>query len=142
MIAFGFEGSAAVRAGRAPVEKRLHLVLQETFLDRGEELFGLPECQAQMLNALSVLLQGDDVSNGFCLAIIAAHDELEFDAHGRAPPGLSGRCMMQAILPEFVVYPQHLHALPAMAAELTDHVWTLREVLLFRVPPWPQPVGV
>ena len=30
---------------------------------------------------------------------------------------------------------------PAMAAGLTDHVWTLREVLLFRVPPWPQPVG-
>ena len=26
---------------------------------------------------------------------------------------------------------------PAMAAGLTDHVWTLREVLLFRVPPWP-----
>jgi len=31
---------------------------------------------------------------------------------------------------------------PAMAAGLTDHVWTLREVLLFRGPPWPQPVGV
>ena len=30
---------------------------------------------------------------------------------------------------------------PAMAAGLTDRVWTLREVLLFRVPPWPQPVG-
>jgi len=28
---------------------------------------------------------------------------------------------------------------PAMAAGLTDHVWTLREVLLFRVPPWSQP---
>ena len=27
---------------------------------------------------------------------------------------------------------------PAMAAGLTDHVWTLREMLLFRVPPWPQ----
>jgi IS1 family transposase/transposase-like protein len=27
---------------------------------------------------------------------------------------------------------------PAMAAALTDHVWSLREVLLFRVPPWPQ----
>jgi IS1 family transposase len=27
---------------------------------------------------------------------------------------------------------------PAMAAGLTDHVWTLREVLLFRVPPWLQ----
>ena len=31
---------------------------------------------------------------------------------------------------------------PAMAAGLTDRVWTLREVLLFRVPPWPQPAGV
>jgi hypothetical protein len=29
-----------------------------------------------------------------------------------------------------------------MAAGLTDHVWTLREVLLFRVPLWPQPVGM
>jgi len=27
----------------------------------------------------------------------------------------------------------------AMAAGLTDHVWSLREVLLCRVPPWPQP---
>jgi hypothetical protein len=31
---------------------------------------------------------------------------------------------------------------PAMAAGLTDHVWTLREMLLFRVPPWPQPAEV
>src|SRR5256886_4625686 len=31
---------------------------------------------------------------------------------------------------------------PAMAAGLTDRVWTLREVLMFRVPPWPQPVRV
>jgi IS1 family transposase len=31
---------------------------------------------------------------------------------------------------------------PAMAAGLTDHVWTLREILLFRVPPWPQPAGM
>jgi hypothetical protein len=28
---------------------------------------------------------------------------------------------------------------PAMAAGLTDRVWSLREMLLFRVPPWPQP---
>jgi hypothetical protein len=27
----------------------------------------------------------------------------------------------------------------AMAAGLTDHVWSLQEVLMFRVPPWPQP---
>ena len=31
---------------------------------------------------------------------------------------------------------------PAMAAGLTDHVWTLKEVLRFRVPPWPQPQTV
>jgi hypothetical protein len=29
-----------------------------------------------------------------------------------------------------------------MAAGLTDHIWTLREVLLFRVPPWPQTAEV
>jgi hypothetical protein len=28
---------------------------------------------------------------------------------------------------------------PAMAAGLTDHVWTFTEMLLSRVPPWPQP---
>jgi IS1 family transposase len=31
---------------------------------------------------------------------------------------------------------------PAMAAGLTDHVWSLREVLMYRVPPWPQPQGL
>ena len=31
---------------------------------------------------------------------------------------------------------------PAMAAGRTDRVWTLREVLRYRVPPWPQPAGV
>jgi IS1 family transposase len=31
---------------------------------------------------------------------------------------------------------------PAMAAGVTDHVWSLKEVLLYRVPPWPQPQTV
>ena len=31
---------------------------------------------------------------------------------------------------------------PAMAAGLTDRVWTVRDVLLYRVPPWPQPQGL
>src|SRR5207249_7874139 len=81
---------AAVRAGRAPVEKRLHLVLQQAFLDRVEELFGFPERQAQVLDALGVLLQGDDVGDSFFLAIIAAHDELEFDTHGWGSSGFEG----------------------------------------------------
>jgi len=29
---------------------------------------------------------------------------------------------------------------PAMAAGITDHAWTMQELLLFRVPPWPQEV--
>jgi hypothetical protein len=28
---------------------------------------------------------------------------------------------------------------PAMAAGLTDRMWTLHELLRYRVPPWPQP---
>src|SRR2546423_13921317 len=28
---------------------------------------------------------------------------------------------------------------PAMAAGLTNHMWSLKEVLCYRVPPWPQP---
>ena len=28
-----------------------------------------------------------------------------------------------------------------MAAGLTDHVWSVREVLMSRVPPWPQHPG-
>jgi hypothetical protein len=31
---------------------------------------------------------------------------------------------------------------PAMAVGLTDHRWSLREVLMFRAPPWPQPQTV
>ena len=31
---------------------------------------------------------------------------------------------------------------PAMAAGLTDHVWSLKAVLFYRVPPWPQPQTV
>src|SRR5262249_5962125 len=146
-----------------------------------------------MLDALSVLLQGNDVGNGFFTAIIAAHDQLQSDAHGGCSSGSGSGGMMQVILPEFVAYPQHLHALlckgeaglrqeltlyqvyynfclphtilrrplpqpvptngagsakewwpctPAMAAGLTDHVWSLREVLLCRGPPWPPPAGL
>lgn len=35
-------------------------------------------------------------------------------------------------------YQKWLPQTPAMAASLTDHVWRMEELLLFRVPPWPQ----
>ena len=36
------------------------------------------------------------------------------------------------------VFGHHKPRTPAMAAELTDHVWSVGEFLLFRVPPWRQ----
>src|SRR6202008_1496003 len=61
-------------------------------------------------------------------------------------------CLPHASLRQPLLQPEPTHGTgsakrwqpqtPAMAAGLTDHVWTLREVLLFRVPPWPQPAGV
>src|SRR5712664_3974316 len=58
-------------------------------------------------------------------------------------------CLPHASLRQALLQPEPTHGTgsakrwqprtPAMAAGLTDHVWTLREVRLFRVPPWPQP---
>jgi hypothetical protein len=58
-------------------------------------------------------------------------------------------CLPHASLRLPLPYPEPTHGhgsakrwqlrTPAMAAGLTDHVWTLREMLLYRVPPWPQP---
>jgi len=45
-------------------------------------------------------------------------------------------CLPHASLRQPLLQPEPTHG---TAAGLTDHVWTLREVLLCRVPPWPQP---
>jgi hypothetical protein len=97
--------------------------LQEFFLDEFEELFGLGEGQAEMLNAVAVFFQRHDISYGFFTAIIAAQDELEFDAHGWAPPGGMGGGMNWPILLENLQLPQHLHALPAAYAWLQGTLW-------------------
>src|SRR2546425_7577156 len=64
----------------------------------------------------------------------------------------SNFCLPHASLRQALLQPEPTHGTgsakrwqprtPAMAAGLTDHVWTRREVLLFRVPPWPQPAQV
>jgi IS1 family transposase len=61
-------------------------------------------------------------------------------------------CLPHASLHRLLAHPQPTHGTgsakrwrpctPAMAAGLTDQVWSLRDVLLFRVPPWPQPQGL
>jgi hypothetical protein len=111
MIAFDLECGTAVCAGRVRRKKRLNLLLQHALLDGGEELLGFLERQTEMLNACGVFLQGDDVCHRFFTAIIAAHDQLQFDAPGECSSGSGEGGMMQVILPEFVDYPQLLHAL-------------------------------
>jgi hypothetical protein len=63
----------------------------------------------------------------------------------------SNFCLPHASIRQPLLPPEPTHGLgsakrwqprtPAMAAGLTEHVWTLREVLLCRVPPWPQPAA-
>jgi hypothetical protein len=104
--------STAVRTSRARVEKGVDLLLQQLSLKGAEELFGLRQRQTEVLDALGGLVEGDHIGDGFFMALIVTDDELEFDTH-RAPPGSRNRGMIQAILPEFFAYPQHLHALLA-----------------------------
>ena len=71
---------------------------------------------------------------------------------GRSDPSTDCNCLPHASLRQALPEPEPTNGngsarrwqprTPAMAAGLTDHVWTLREVLLFRVPPWPQPQAV
>jgi hypothetical protein len=112
LVGFHLAWRAAVWTGRAGSEKRVDLSLQQAVLDGFEELFGFLESQAQMFDALAVLLQGDNIGDGGFMAIIISNNELQFDTHGGASPGSGGRGMMPAIVPEIVPYPQLLHALP------------------------------
>jgi hypothetical protein len=42
-------------------------------------------------------------------------------------------------IPEMASIKRWQQRTPAMAAGLTDRVWRLRDMLMYRVPPWPQP---
>ena len=53
--------------------------------------FGFGQTQPEMLNALVVFIEGDDIGNSFFLTIIVTNDELQFDAHREASPGSSDR---------------------------------------------------
>ena len=44
-----------------------------------------------MFDALVILVEGDDIGDGFFVTVIVTDDELQFDAHRRASPGSSGR---------------------------------------------------
>src|SRR3989441_2638474 len=85
------ERCAAVRAIRARVEKGVDLLLEEVPLQGAEEVFGLRQGQPEMLDALMVLVEGDDIGDGLFITLIVTHDELQFDTHTGASPGSSDR---------------------------------------------------
>ena len=85
------ERRPAVRTGRTRVEKGGDLLLEEMPLEGAEELFGLGQGQPEMLEALMVLVERDDIGDGLFLALIVTHDELQFEAHTGASPGSSDR---------------------------------------------------
>ena len=52
-------------------------------------MFGLRQGQPKMLDALLVLVEGDDIGDGLVLTLIVTDDELQFDTHTGASPGSS-----------------------------------------------------
>src|SRR5215470_474212 len=105
------ERRPAVQTGRPRVEKGGDLLVEEVPLEGAEEVFGLGQGQPEMLDALMVLVEDDDIGDSLFITLIVTHDELQFDTHTGASPGSSDRGRAQAILPEFCSYPQHLPAL-------------------------------
>ena len=85
------ERRPAVWTGRMRVEKGVDLLLEEVPLQGAEELFGLRQGQPEMLDALMVLVEGDDIGDGLFITLIVTHDELQFDTHTGVSPSSSDR---------------------------------------------------
>jgi hypothetical protein len=60
-------------------------------LQSTEELFGLRQGQPEMLDVLAVFVERNHIGDGLFMTLIAAYNELKFDTHTGASPGLSGR---------------------------------------------------
>jgi hypothetical protein len=73
------------------VEKGVNLLLQEVSLEGAEKVFGLGQGQPEMFDALVILVEGDDIGDGFFVTVIVTDDELQFDAHTGDSPGSSGQ---------------------------------------------------
>jgi hypothetical protein len=104
-VGLELERRPAVWARRARVEKGIDLLLEEVSLEGTEELFGLGQAQPEMLYTVVVLVEGEDIGDGFFVTVVVTHDELQFDTHTGASPGSSDRGIAQAILLEFCDFP-------------------------------------
>src|SRR5215471_12749196 len=75
----------------ARIEKGVNLLVEEVSLEGAEKVFGLGQGQPEMLDALVLFVEGDDIGDDLVLTLIVTYDELQFDTHRRASPGSSGR---------------------------------------------------
>ena len=85
------ERRPAVWTSRMRVEKGSDLLLEEVLLQGAKKVFGLRQGQPEMLDALMVLGEGDDIGDGLFITLIITHDELQFEVHTGASPGSSDR---------------------------------------------------
>src|SRR5712691_8102513 len=85
-VGLELERRPAVWTGRTRVEKGVDLLVEEVSLEGAEELFGLRQGQPELLDALLVLVEGDDIGDGLFLTVTVTDDELQFDTHSRASP--------------------------------------------------------
>src|SRR6266581_5560430 len=88
---FQVQRRPAVRAIRARVEKGGDVLVEEVPLQGAAEVFGLRQGQPEMLDALMVLVEGDEIGDGLCITLIVTQDEWQFDTHTGASPGSSDR---------------------------------------------------
>jgi hypothetical protein len=89
----GLSGAEASRSPGNPstCRKGGDLLLKEVPLQGAEELFGLRQGQPEMLDALMVLIEDDDIGDGLFITLIVTDDKLQFDTHTGASPGSSDR---------------------------------------------------
>src|SRR5262245_53463053 len=86
MVPFDPERLSAVVTLSLGRNESASLLFHEALLERREGLLRFRKGQAKVLNALAGLLQDHHVGEGFCVAIIITHDELNTDLHGSRPP--------------------------------------------------------
>jgi hypothetical protein len=73
------------------VEKGSDLLLEEVLLQGAKKVFGLRQGQPEMLDALMVLVESDDIGDGLFITLVVIDDKLQFDTHTGASPGSSDK---------------------------------------------------
>jgi hypothetical protein len=81
VLPFEAERLAAVGTLGLRGDKGGRLPLQEVVLQRGEELFGFRERQAEVLDLVARLIENDHLMDGVFLPILCTHDELHLEPH-------------------------------------------------------------